>query len=563
MARVPTKTTPDVDVQRGLVVFQNVQGANDPDAFGAGVGRAISGLGAQIGAQGAQLATAEKRIQDRRATISRIKRKGVLSNELFSHFNNVNLQEDITDPNVIQQAGERAKQIVDQSVFGNFDEGASVENSLIYEAEAQTLLNKFNDDLVKKSMATSKGLVDEAMRTAINEGATLAQNNPEDILNIMDQGAQTALISLSGAIDIEDEGVFVRKYQAQAARSAIDSLFLRGATDPGALNEAMATLAHPSVQAVLTPETSREFFKRKSNIGTPPRILTTDETAKTLRLDPEVAAKTIVQVGPKGTMSILLKPETDNQIRNQKIEAAMKAGASEIDATDTVDGNVKIILVPETGEVLRVNRRTGDVKVLTRAQPQPTNAEDQPESAQVGLYQRIKDTPTTGIVGFGLEAFSGTIGQIPGVPIAEETIKVRQDVRSALNTMVQAFILNERFPVGLVKLIREDIKIEASIFDSDRALLIRLQGIDKKIRTRIQAEQRLGDNVSIPRDRREAAKIAVVNMQNFLDELDVPQDEDANAPEDPPIHILTPEQYNALPSGTRYIHPNGTLRRKK
>ena len=46
MVTVPTKTTPEVAVQGGPNVIQSVQGANDPDAFGAGVGRAISGVGA-------------------------------------------------------------------------------------------------------------------------------------------------------------------------------------------------------------------------------------------------------------------------------------------------------------------------------------------------------------------------------------------------------------------------------------------------------------------------------------------------------------------------------------
>lgn len=563
MARVPTKTIPDVEVQRGPVVFQNVQGANDPDAFGAGVGRATSNLGAQIGAEGQRRAAAEKRIQDRRDTISRIKRKGALSQELFSHFNNVELQEDITDPNVIQKAGARAKQIVDQSLFANFDAGASTENSLIYEAEANTILNKFNDDLVKKSLATSKGLVDEAMGTAIREGASRVQADPSSVLREMDEGAQQALISLSGAIDVADEGVFVRKYQAQVAQSAINSLFLEGATNPESLEEAMVVLANPKVMSVLSSSERDAFFKRKTTLGQRARILPTEETARRLRLDPEVAQGTIVQEGPKGQLSILMKPEKNSKVRDQKIQDAMAAGSSEVDATDVVDGNVEITVIPETGEVLRTNRRTGVVTVLQRAQPKL--AEEQAQPTEPGLYDRIKDNPlaVTGVGGAFIEIFGGTAGQIPGIPISPSIIQVRQDIRSAQNTMIQAFALNPKFPVGLIRILKEDIRIESKLWDSDRALLLRLEGIDKTMRKRIQSEQEIGDNVSLPRDRRESAKIAVVNMKQFLRELGVPEGADANSPEDPPIHILTQEQYDALEPGTPYIHPNGQLKRKK
>ena len=565
MPRVPTKTTPDVEVQGGAPVFQNVQGANDPDVFGAGVGRATSKLGDQIAAEGQRRAVAEKRIQDRRATISRIKRKGALDQELFSHFKNVELQEDITDPDVIQKAGARAKQIMDKSVFANFDEGHSEENSLIYEAEAQNSLNKFNDDLVKKSMDISKGLVDEAMDGAIREGAARVQVNPSSVLQEMDQGAQLALIRLQGAIDVNDEGVFVRKYKAQMAQSAVNSLFLKGATDPGALNEAMAILAHPEVQSVLGTNERDAFFKRKSTIGQRPRILTTAETAIKLRLDPEVAQGTIVQEGPKGQLSILMKPEKNSKVRDQKIEDAIAAGSSEIDATDVVDGNVEIVSIPETGEVLRINRRTGVVTVLERAQPKPTGEQAQTEPTEPGLYDKIKDNPlaVTGVGGALIEIFGGVGGQIPGVPISKSIIQVRQDIRSAQNTMIQAFSLNPRFPVGLIKILKEDIRIESSIWDSDRALLLRLEGIDRTIQKRIASNIKIGDNVSLPQDVRGNAKTAVVHMKEFLRELSVPQDADANAPEDPPIHILTQEQYDALDPGTSYIHPDGKLRRKK
>ena len=564
MARVPTKAIPETPVSGGPNVIQSVAGSNDPDAFGAGVGQAISGVGATVGAIGQQRAAAEKRIQDRRATIARIKRKGALQQELFSHFNDVDLQEDITDPNVIQRAGDKARGIVAQSVVGNFDEGASTENSLIYEAEANTLLNDHMDKIVKKSMSTSKALTDEAMDTVIKEGAARVRDDPHSLFVEMDQGAQLALQSVAGMLDPADEGVFLRKHRATAAQASINSLFSKAATDPGSLEEAMVILADPRVIQVLTPEERQQFFKRKTNIGQRPRILSTAETAKILRLDPEIAAQTIVQQGPKGQFSILLKPTKNNQVRNQKIEDAMTAGSSETDATDVVDGNVEITVVPETGEVLRTNRRLGTVTVLQRAQPKPAG-EQVEQPTEPGLYDRVKDNPlaVTGVGGAAVEIFGGIAGQIPGVPISESIIKVRQDIRSAQNTMIQAFALNPRFPVGLIKILKEDIRIESKLWDSDRALLIRLEGIDKTMRKRIQSEQEIGNNVSLPRDRRESAKIAVVNMKQFLRELGVPQDADANAPEDPPIHILTQEQYDALEPGTRYIHPSGQLKRKK
>ena len=563
MPRVPTKAIPDVAVERGPVVFQNVAGSNDPSAFGAGVGRALGGLGDQISAEGQVRVAAENRIQNRRATISRIKRRGALQQELFSHFNDIDQQQDITDPDVIQRAADTGRGIMNKSIFENFDEGASQENSLIFEAEANTMFNKFADDLVKKSISTSKKLVDEATGTAIREGAARAANDPSSVLREMDEGAKQALISLSGAIDVADEGVFVRKYQAQVAQSAINSLFLKGATDPGSLEEAMTTLANPQVASVLSSAERDQFFKRKTTIGQQPRILSTAETAKLLRLDPAVAEETVVQEGPKGVLSILLKPTKNNQVRQQKIDDAVTAGSTLIDATDNVDGNIELILIPETSEVLRNNRRTGEITVMQRAQPKPAGEQVEP-STEPGLYQKIKDNPlaVTGLGGAAVEIFGGIGGQVPGVPISRSIIQTRQDIRSAQNTMIQAFSLNPRFPVGLIKILKEDIRIESSIFDSDRALLLRLEGINRTIRKRIESNQKIGDNVTLPRDVRGNAKTAVVHMKEFLRELGVPKDADANAPEDPPIHIFTQEQYDALEPGAPYIHPDGRRKNK-
>ena len=427
------------------------------------------------------------------------------------------------------------------------------------------------DKLVKQGMATSKKITDEAIDTEIREGAARAADNPQDILTIMDEGAQLALRRLSGAIDVADEGVFVRKYQAMAIESSVNSLFLKGATDPGALEEAMATLAHPNVIAALGAKERNAFFKRKSNLGKPPRILGFAETMRRLNLTPEEAKGLVVQQGPKGVLSILMKPPADKN-RQQQIDAGVKAfvaqGMEETDAivlaTDVADKNVEIILVEETGEVLRVNRRTGEVENLIRAQPKPATAEAEPPRTEPGLFQKIKDNPlaVTGFGGTAVEIFGGVGGQIPGVPISASIIQIRQDIRSAQNTMIQAFSLNPKFPVGLIKILKEDIRIESSIWDSDRALLLRLTGIDRTIRKRITSNQKIGDNISLPRDVRENAKAAVVHMKEFLRELGVPQDADPNAPEDPPIHILTKEQYDALAPGAPYIHPDGRRKNK-
>ncbi len=58
----------------------------------------MQGAGAALSAEGDRLAQATLRIQNRRNTVDRIKRKDALSQELFTLFNKTNTEQDVTDP---------------------------------------------------------------------------------------------------------------------------------------------------------------------------------------------------------------------------------------------------------------------------------------------------------------------------------------------------------------------------------------------------------------------------------------------------------------------------------
>ena len=572
MPRVPTRpeqvAEPSAPRTRAApTVFQQVRGAT-ADAFGAAEGRALGQVAGQFQKEATRLQKVETRIQSRRAALDRLKREGQLSTDLFD-LSTATSEQDISDPNVLKSAGNAGQDVVNQSVEALRATGASEDEVLQYEATAQDTFNRYRDTLAKKSVAVAKGLTDNAVKTEIKKAAAEAGEAPERVLIIASEGAEKALLKLGALIPEDAEAAFAVEYQAEVFKSGINTLLARG--DAASLNEALATLEHPRVKAVLAPEARRKIINRASTIGSPPELLSTEQIMEDFNVDRATALLLTVERDKDGT-SIVLNRIQDPKIRDQKIEDATQSimkstgvpeDAARDRATAVLDGRRRLVQIEATGEVVEFNEDTGEVTIRKKANPEAVaQAED---TSRRGLYAKVLDTPTSGVAPAALELFVEMAGQIPGIPIpnvAREALSVRQDILSARKTMLQAFALNDRYPVQLVKLIIEDTNLEVSVFKSDKALLIRMVAIAKALKGTIEREQVIFDDPNQPQKRRESAGIAVADMSNFLKVLNVPEDADPLAPEDPPIQILDDDQFRALEPGTLFIGPDGVQRRK-
>ena len=573
MVTVPTRSAQVIEpsapqTRAAPTVFQGVRGAT-ADAFGAAEGRALGQVSQALGAEANRRFKAEANIQSRRAALDRLKREGQLSTDLFDLSTNASQEQDISDPNVLKSAGIAGQDVVNRSVEALRATGASEEEVLLYEATAQDTFNRYRDTLAKKSVAVAKGLTDNAVKTEIKKAAAEAGEAPERVFEIASQGAEKALVKLGALIPEDAEAAFAVEYQAEVFKSSINTLLARG--DTASLNEALATLEHPRAKAVLAPEARRKIINRTSNIGSPPTTMSTEDKMDRFNLDRETALLLDVETSKTGT-KIVLNRIPDPKLRAQKINDATKSimdslGLNEAAAADRatkiIDGIIELTEITATGELVEKDTSTGQVTIRKKANPEAVARAD--DESRRGLYQEVLDKPTSGLAPAALELFVELVGQIPGIPIpdvAREALQVRQDILSARKTMLQAFALNDRYPVQLVKLIIEDTNLEVSVFKSDKALLIRMVAIAKSLKGTIEREQVIFDNPNQPQKRREAAGIAVADMSNFLKVLNVPEDADPLSPEDPPIQILDDDQFRALEPGTLFIGPDGIQRRK-
>ena len=566
MPRVPTRTTAETQLSAPRTrpaspVFQNVRGAT-AEAFGAAEGRAVAQVGAAVQVEAERQFRIEGQIQSRRNTLDRLKRKEALSAELFTLSNQVSTEQDVTDPRVLGAFGQKAGEVTQRHVNELQALGTGEDNEIQFAVMAQGVVSGFRDQLAKQSVAATEGLVKIAQEKAVNELAAEASAQPGGALLLMSEGVQQRLVEMDGLLRQDQEGFFIVDAQAAIARNAIDEYFSRGDAESVALG--MDLLEHPEVQKVIPPAARRTFLSRSSQISDPPRILPASETADKFRMSLEEAQGFIVEQDKTG-FTVHVKPTAGEKLRADQIEQYQAQGMTPERATDVVDGRIKWSVIEKTGEVVEFNERTGETLIRKKARPSEDTLQAAPERENVGLFQRVQATPTSGLAPAVVELMVDTLGQIPGLPVpdfAKDIVSVRQDILAARNTMLQAFALNDRYPVALVKLIIQDTNMETNVFKSDRALVIRMVSVAKSLQRRIVREQAIAEDLNQGINRREVAATAVADMSNFLDELNVPKDFDPLVSEESPTHILNDDQYDALPSGTNYFGPDGVHRVK-
>ena len=229
-------------------------------------------------------------------------------------------------------------------------------------------------------------------------------------------------------------------------------------------------------------------------------------------------------------------PPVQGGTKEEMIRRTMRAypGISYQEAQSHADGITQIVTDPQTGLHTLVNKITGQGRIIDT--PLPTPQQPQPAPEGQTLQELAESGDVAGFAPAGRELWSTLAGQIPGVPVAKETIQARQRFRTELQSLVRALANNPRFPQGEMERIRQEINIAPSAWDSREALLARMQSIDVSLRQRLANEERASRDISLPLKARQDAARAANNIRNFIEIMGVPQagEEagDALSPED-------------------------------
>lgn len=233
--------------------------------------------------------------------------------------------------------------------------------------------------------------------------------------------------------------------------------------------------------------------------------------------------------------------------------SAQEAKITEIMSTFSVDrqvaagiatGTKKIITDPVSGNPFMVDMIDGTSQPLSAPGPAVPDTSPGPRRT---LFEAREDTAgLVPAIGAGAQRVLGQFG----ADVAPEQTQARQDIRTAQNGLIRSLSINPRFPVGEIKRLQQEINIAPSIFDSGVALGGRMISIDQSLEIREQNELRAAANTALPAKTRQDAATAAKDIANFRQIMGVPP------------RVSSDEEFDQLPSGAKFISPDGKVRVK-
>ena len=203
-----------------------------------------------------------------------------------------------------------------------------------------------------------------------------------------------------------------------------------------------------------------------------------------------------------------------------QIQRLMETGLDRQSAISIVDGSSKVVVDPVSGSPFLVNMATGTSKPLSSPIAAPVDDPPNATKPTMSLYDDANET--AGAVSGAKSVWNATAGQI-GLPIAEATEQARTKMKTAQSDLIRSLALNERFPVGEMKMIRDETNIAPNSFDSSPALQARMRALDTSLSVRMKAADRDARDPSLPKETRQAQAQNASAIRNFLKILDVPK----------------------------------------
>lgn len=530
MVKIP-KRTAGRPTPRGrgtpLIGAENVPQAPQMESGGvptvpkASGGEGLEASGSALFDVGVEMAAAEVRIQNRLDTVSRAKARTGFSEASTELFNKFSAEKDFSDPAVVEEYGVELQALKEEALTNHTGSDDSL-------ARLDVLLEGIRGQAAAFGAEESRQQGVKAVTESLNQNvAPFIIETRKDPSKIFENFTKSDL-----EVD-EVAGTFTPAEtagQKRLMRGVLAEAAIEGHLQRSQFIQAMNVLNDPRINAFLSPKKVLALSERiatSKSTGGPSRDLTATEI-KALGF-PE---GTFAQRKANNDLIIRFKPETDDTQRTKKIDGLksrfVKQGMTEEDATDRatdiVDGNIEIEVSAVTGKATEKNIVKGTVKVVPFGSPPTSDPGAVPEQEpEPTLFELADRGNIAGIVPSVEELFTETFGQIPFLPAAEQTVQDRQTVLVEQNALIRAISINPRFPVGEINRIREEIKIAPSMFDSRRALMSRMVGIDKSLRKRLEGEVAASKNPNLPPKTQAAAAQAAKDIGNFLVRLGVPK----------------------------------------
>jgi hypothetical protein len=175
-------------------------------------------------------------------------------------------------------------------------------------------------------------------------------------------------------------------------------------------------------------------------------------------------------------------------------------------------------------------------------------SQQQPESrSQKTIWEMAPDLagPVPAI-----KAAAGDIPYVGGMMEGGgETASNRAYVKTQVSQMVDALSINPRNPVALVEMIRKEIDVDPKVLGDPAAYQRRIEGVNRSLTERLAEETAAGANPDLPARTRQDALDVANTIRNFQQKLMPPQ-------------VKNRKELDSLglPSGSKFIDPNGVLR---
>lgn len=520
-ARRPARLPDAGDVPAQAVA--NDPGVRIPDLNGAGLsslGAGITEFGEGLQERDDRLAAADERINKRRESVERI-RSGRefhdFGNQLFTEFESsrdFSRQEDAEEFGTMLNA--KAAEIVAAHQ-------GSEESRLRLMERLGPILEKLTDRAGVASVKAQDALVGREF-DEITNGLAARVRLGEDPRVLISEG-MTFLEAEKDALRPGQETTFVRNLTARVWGAKIDDFMAKGA-----LEDAEEMLRVPEVRAAVGQEVQKRTFDRIAKVRTEgkAKILTPGELAE-MGFPPEtIAAGLVVQTKADGSTNVVFNPpaEVDEKVREKRIKAIedqlVRTGSDPEEArdraTNLVDGNIRIEIVPGLGVAREINDLTGEVREVPLGQDSP----GQEASSQETLFEVAERGNIAGVSPAIEQLVGRTVGQVFEGAVDPQLVEDRQTVKIAVQGLIKSLSLNERFIGAEQKRLLEEIEITPAVIDSTGALIARMKAIRKSLVAMENNERSAASDPNLPQTARASAAQAAKDIGNFLKQLGEP-----------------------------------------
>lgn len=243
MPKVPTYDSPVVEQQATPDVRQN------PNVAPTGMQRLGQGMEQAASAMGA----AFEKVRTREDTISRAREFSKYYNDVFSEYNRIQDEEDLTDPSVGRSFNEKINSLTNQYIQSH---GGSEDSRARLITRLEDTRARFANEMTSRVMQAQKDFLDGQIGDQISRISSKILEEPTSE-NIRD--AFSKIDSLMGefapALDPEQE-----TRHRSAAQSAVITNALSSLVTAGNYEDAMDMIdENPAIQSMLSPDENRRI----------------------------------------------------------------------------------------------------------------------------------------------------------------------------------------------------------------------------------------------------------------------------------------------------------------